>query len=66
MKNKTHKNITRAAQMIMKKGYNRCDAVNLAWETFNMARENKFDHTVEYYIEQIPNNPKLMDNNNNL
>ena len=52
--------------MIMEKGYNRSAAVNLAWETFNMARENKFDHTVEYYIEQIPNNPKLMDNNNNI
>ena len=66
MKNRTHKNITRAAQMIMEKGYNRSAAVNLAWETFNMAREHKFDHTVEYYIEQIPNNPKLMDNNNNI
>lgn len=66
MKNRTHKNINKAVQMIMKKGYDRCEAVNLAWESFIVARKNKFDHTVEYYINQIPNNTKLIDNNRNL
>ena len=66
MKNRTHKNITRAAQMIMEKGYDHFEAVNLAWQSFIIARKNNFDHTVEYYIDQIPNNTKLMDTNANM
>lgn len=66
MKNRTHKNINRATEMIMKKGYDSFEAVNLAWESFRIARDNKFDHTVEYYIDQIPNSTKLMDTNANI
>lgn len=53
MKYKTLKNMERATQMIMKKGYDRETANNLAYKSFENARANDYYHHVEYFIDKI-------------
>lgn len=60
MKNITVKNINKAAQMIMEKGYDRCEAVNLAWQSFRTARENNFIQPVEFYIDNIVDKASIL------
>lgn len=53
MKYATLKNMERAMQMIMDKGYDKKEANHMALNAFALVQGHKFYHHVEYFIDKI-------------
>ena len=53
MKRRTYNNVRKSVEMIMKKGYDRKTANELALQCFDNAENNKNGMPIEWYIDKI-------------